>query len=96
MTTQVLIPSRLSSSESLPMSDSRPSLEAAQTSESTAVQSISARKLPYQSEIQVELLHLQADTEALLLQLQTLKQQRMAEELDQQECSVPAPLVASR
>ncbi|NJN85473.1 MAG: hypothetical protein HC881_03100 [Leptolyngbyaceae cyanobacterium SL_7_1] len=33
-------------------------------------------KLPYQATHQVELLHLQAETEALLQQLQTLKQQR--------------------
>jgi hypothetical protein len=34
--------------------------------------------LPYQASHQVELLHLQAETEALLQQLQTLKQQRLA------------------
>jgi hypothetical protein len=33
-------------------------------------------KLPYQANHQVELLHLQAETEALLHQLQTLKEQR--------------------
>lgn len=34
------------------------------------------KKLPYQVNHQVELLHLQAETEALLRQLQSLKQQR--------------------
>jgi hypothetical protein len=36
------------------------------------------RQLPYQESHQAELLHLQAETEALLQQLQTLKQQRLA------------------
>jgi hypothetical protein len=34
-------------------------------------------KLPYQATHQVELLHLQAEIEALLQQLKTLKQQRL-------------------
>ncbi|NJO43069.1 MAG: hypothetical protein HC769_22610 [Cyanobacteria bacterium CRU_2_1] len=34
--------------------------------------------LPYQANHQVELLHLQAEIEALLQQLKTLKQQRLA------------------
>lgn len=34
-------------------------------------------KLPYKANHQVELLHLQAETEALLQQLKTLKQQRL-------------------
>lgn len=37
-------------------------------------------KLPYQTNHQVELLHLQAEIEALLQQLQALKQQRLASE----------------
>jgi hypothetical protein len=35
-------------------------------------------KLPYQPNHQVELLHLQAETEALLQKLRTAKQQRLA------------------
>lgn len=36
------------------------------------------KQLPYQANHQVELLHLQAETEALLQQIQTAKQQRLA------------------
>jgi hypothetical protein len=35
-------------------------------------------KLPYQPTHQVELLHLQAETEALLQEIQTAKQQRIS------------------
>lgn len=37
------------------------------------------RKLPYQASHQAELLHLQAEVDALLVQLQTLKQRQLVE-----------------
>jgi hypothetical protein len=43
-------------------------------------------KLPYQVDHQVELLHLRAEVEALLQQLQTLKQQRLVSEQDASDC----------
>ncbi len=43
--------------------------------ESTSLEA--PRKLPYQANHQVELLHLQAETEALLQEIQTAKQQRV-------------------
>ncbi len=43
-------------------------------------------KLPYQVDHQVELLHLRAEVEALLQQLQTLKQQRLVSEHDASDC----------
>jgi hypothetical protein len=53
-----------------------------------------SRKLPYQANHQVELLHLQAETEALLQHLKTLKQQRIAEELPKVE--IETVVLASR
>lgn len=50
-------------------------------------------KLPYQATHQVELLHLQADIDALLYQLQSLKQQRASVSQDSisvQEHALPA------
>lgn len=48
------------------------------SSSNSSTDSLQPAKLPYQASHQVELLHLQAETEALLQQLQTLKQQRLA------------------
>ena len=47
---------------------------------STAADPVQLNKLPYQTNHKVELLHLQAETEALLQQLKTLKQQRLGED----------------
>jgi len=69
MTTQVLI----SEQEVLSQSFAK-SLKASTDNGSTAVgRPIS---LPYQANHQVELLHLQAETEVLLQQLKTLKQRK--------------------
>lgn len=49
-------------------------------------------KLPYQASLQAELLHLQADIDALLQQLQTLQQQRLTHpnlELEAQHSEIP-------
>jgi hypothetical protein len=45
---------------------------------SNAVPLNNQTKLPYQPTHQVELLHLQAETEALLQEIQTAKQQRVS------------------
>jgi hypothetical protein len=45
---------------------------------SNAVPLKTPTKLPYQPTHQVELLHLQAETEALLQEIQTAKQQRLS------------------
>lgn len=65
MTSQVLTPSR--SSEAAPQAVSS-------TSRSAILEGV---KLPYQVDHQVELLHLRAEAEALLQELQTLKQRRL-------------------
>ncbi|HEY9698642.1 MAG TPA: hypothetical protein V6D10_15370 [Trichocoleus sp.] len=51
-------------------------------------------KLPYQANHQVELLHLQAETEALLQQLRTLKQNRSSHEVITPQ--MPEPALALR
>jgi hypothetical protein len=71
MTTQVLMSNNMTLSETGNNSSQ---------SSNPASQAV-ASKLPYQATHQVELLHLQAEIEALLQQLQTLKQQRSADSL---------------
>ena len=66
MTSQVLTPGR--SSEAAPQSVSS-------TNRSTPL--LESVKLLYQVDHQVELLHLRAEAEALLQELQTLKQRRL-------------------
>ncbi|MBF2003815.1 MAG: hypothetical protein IGS38_24220 [Synechococcales cyanobacterium M58_A2018_015] len=57
--------------------------EAASSTSSEQIKTVATMtKLPYQANHQVELLHLQAETEALLQQLKTLKQQRMTANTD--------------
>jgi hypothetical protein len=66
-----------------------------QTAPSHSAPVAQAPKLPYQANHQVELLHLQAETEALLQQLKILKQQRSAIELPETE-DVELPVLVSR
>lgn len=93
MTSQVLVPSRLSeSSYAQALANEALTVEALAVEVLTVIdlcdlstlsshQDLQTKlsKLPYQAPHQVELLHLQAETEALLRQLQTLKQQRSTE-----------------
>ncbi len=58
--------------------------------ESSSTQSSSARKLPYQATHQVELMHLEAETEALLQQLRALKQRRQIRQ-DTPPTAAPLP-----
>jgi hypothetical protein len=77
--------------------DQHPIEETAQISESPNRVAPQPRKLPYQASHQVELMHLQAETEALLQRLQTLKQQRQSEFGSEDESHEPSEsnLVAS-
>ena len=50
-------------------------------------------KLPYQASHKAELIHLQEDIDALLQQLQTLKQQRLASGDRSSEASVSEPVL---
>ena len=97
MTTQVLMSSSTLSSDQVVVNAQQPG-ETTQISGSSASVAVQARKLPYQESHQVELLHLQAEIEALLQQLQSLKQQRLSEFGEEHESveSVEANLVASR
>jgi hypothetical protein len=72
MTSQTLIDDRAVQFSTSAVSDSAP------VSAPSNVMSLeNPRKLPYQATHQVALLHLQAETEALLQELQTVKQQRV-------------------
>ncbi len=81
MTSQTLISKSLPSLSNVPNLASQPNpmstaATAIRPSSNAELSSAPACKLPYQATHQVELLHLQAETEALFQQLQVLKQQR--------------------
>lgn len=102
MTTQVLSTSGAHLSNATVLTaqpnDQHPIEETAQLSESPDCVMAQPRKLPYQASHQVELMHLQAETEALLQRLQTLKQQRQSEFDSEDESREPSEsdLVVSR
>lgn len=64
---------------------------------SNSSQSASAKpaKLPYQANHQVELLHLQAEIEALLQELRSLQQQRLAATHSASSGAQPTPALAA-
>lgn len=103
MTTQVLMSSNVLLSNptaATALRDDQHPIEAAQASQPPASVAVEPRKLPYRANHQVELLHLQAETEALLQRLQTLKQQRLSDFDSEGEFADGEPteanLVASR
>ncbi len=88
MTTQVLMSTNLTLPEATTIDAAIPAAKVdASVSQTT--------KLPYQANHQVQLLHLQAEIEALLHQLTTLKQQRALTE-DEQPDAVEVPVLAAR
>lgn len=101
MTTQVLMSTSVHVSGATVASDQHNDklfVEAAQPAKSSTPVAAETRKLPYRANHQAELMHLQAETEALLQRLQTLKQQRMTEVPADDEVvqSIEANLVAAR
>jgi hypothetical protein len=81
MTTQILMPNSISDLLKAQTTAEQSSANSAADASNSSTNASSARKpakLPYQASHQVELLHLQAETEALIQQLQTLKQQRVS------------------
>jgi hypothetical protein len=76
MTTQVLIPNSILSDALTETAAPAPSV---QVTHQVSLDSSSQpkRELPYQKNHQVELLHLQAETEVLLQQLKALQQQKV-------------------
>lgn len=76
MTTQVLIPNPTLSE---PLTETEALATSAQITDQASSDSSSGpkRELPYQKNHQVELLHLQAETEVLLQQLKALQQQKV-------------------
>lgn|GEM_PF-5340028 len=59
-------------------------------------QSSPTRQLPYQATHQVELMHLEAETEALLQHLQAMKQRRQMVQSAPQPAGQPEPVLAMR
>lgn len=72
MTSQTLIDNRAVQFSTSAVSDSASTINSGKT-----ISLGNPRKLPYQATHQVELLHLQAETEALLQEIQSVKQQRV-------------------
>lgn len=101
MTTQVLTSSSMLLSSVEPANDKRDNNSCAlpasssQPAPSNPASASQTHKLPYQANHQVELLHLQAETEALLQQLKILKQQRSAVELPEIE-AMKTPVLSVR
>lgn len=94
MTSGTLMPnivSELAPVQASPIGQDTSSVKSAGSNESAG--KVKSGKLPYQASHQVELLHLQAEIDALLQQLQSLKQQRISasdHSLEAQESEVPA------
>lgn len=96
MTTQVLMsPSVILPSIEAANHSQQPSDGVFQASASTTAIAPKSSKLPYQANHQVELLHLQAEIEALFQHLETLKRQRSLIEQSEHE-SISSPVLASR
>lgn len=95
MTTQVLMSSGTPLTKTAMVSHDRQPTEAHSASD-PVVDASQPRRLPYQASHQAEFIHLQAETEALLERLTTLKQQRVVDELSQPDEVIEASLVGSR
>jgi len=70
---------------------SAPSVQVSGSSDSASLARLN--KLPYQANHKAELIHLQEDIDALLQQLQTLKQQRLASVQSSVDASVDLPVL---
>jgi len=75
MTSQTLIDTRAVQLSTSAVSDPFPPISSGNSSK--AVPLNNPINLPYQASHQVELLHLQAETEVLLQEIQTVRQQRI-------------------
>ncbi len=75
MTSQTLINNRAVQFSTSAVAEPAPIINSGNSSKATPLEN--STNLPYQASHQVELLHLQAETEVLLQQIQTVKQQRV-------------------
>ena len=75
MTSQTLINTRAVQLSTSAVSDPSPIISSSNSGK--AIPSENPTNLPYQASHQVELLHLQAETEVLLQEIQTVRQQRV-------------------
>jgi hypothetical protein len=75
MTSQTLINNRAVQFSTSAVSAPAPTSSSGDSSKAIPLEN--PTNLPYQASLQVELLHLQAETEVLLQEIQTVKQQRV-------------------
>jgi hypothetical protein len=93
MTSRTLMPNFVSESPRVQAVPEQESTRSAQMAAPDLTPSAKVNKLPYQASHKAELIHLQEDIDALLRQLQTLKQQRLASGDRSSEASVSEPVL---
>ncbi|PSB27994.1 hypothetical protein C7B69_10360 [filamentous cyanobacterium Phorm 46] len=76
MSTQLLMSNNSSTLSRPQVTASNPEMASSSTLSTRLARKIDSVKCPYQADQQVKFLHLQAEIDSLLLQVQTLKQQR--------------------
>lgn len=76
MSTQLLMSNNSSTLSRPQITASNPEMASSSTLPTGLTRKVESAKSPYQADHQVKFLHLQAEIESLLLQVQTLKQRR--------------------
>ncbi|MEG4497097.1 MULTISPECIES: hypothetical protein [unclassified Microcoleus] len=76
MSTQLLMSNNSSTLSRPQVTASNPEMASSSTLSTTFARKVDSVKCPYQADQQVKFLHLQAEIESLLLEVQSLKQQR--------------------
>ncbi|MEG3834699.1 MULTISPECIES: hypothetical protein [unclassified Microcoleus] len=76
MSTQLLMSNNSSTLSRPQVTASNPEMASSSTLSTTFARKVDLVKCPYQADQQVKFLHLQAEIESLLLEVQSLKQQR--------------------
>ena len=76
MSTQLLMSNNSSTLSRPQVTASNPEMASSSTLSTSFARKVNSVKCPYQADQQVKFLHLQAEIESLLLQVQSLKQQR--------------------
>ncbi|WP_333232206.1 hypothetical protein [Microcoleus sp. Pol12B5] len=76
MSTQLLMSNNSSTLSRPQVTASNPEMASSSTLSTSFARKVDSVKCPYQADQQVKFLHLQAEIESLLLEVQSLKQQR--------------------
>jgi hypothetical protein len=76
MSTQLLMSNNSSTLSRPQVTASNPEMASSSTLSTSFARKVDSVKCPYQADQQVKFLHLQAEIDSLLLQVQTLKRQR--------------------